>query len=73
MLAGQRINADDVTPSYRFIFNLQRRKYIQYYTTIYIGQNLRVECLTCIKIPFLGWWPMAISARCKLHSTLVPY
>ncbi len=46
-----------------FIFNPQREKYVQYFTIICSRQPL---CVRTIKgIPFLGWWPMAISARCE--------
>jgi hypothetical protein len=69
MLTGPRINA------YFYLFHmiyflLQRRKYIQYCTILY------VQCMAInvwapeFKKSYLGWWPWV--QGCKLSSTPVP-
>jgi hypothetical protein len=70
MLTGPRINADDVTPSCGLCITCRGEKYVQYYTIIYSRQYLCVRSLNVKKIPYFG--AVAISARCKPHSTLVP-
>ncbi len=49
-------NKQSFSISFTCFFNLQRRKYTQYYTTICTVQYLTCGVLNA-KIPYLVWWP----------------
>ncbi len=68
MLTSPRINKALVSTSHVF-FNLQRRKYTQYYTTICNVQYLACGVLNA-KIPYLARWPSVQGY--EFPSTLVP-
>jgi hypothetical protein len=65
MLAGQRINADDVTSAYRFIFKLQRRKICTVLYNNIHRHYFRVEFLTSKKS--LSWGG---GHQCKMQTSL---
>jgi hypothetical protein len=68
MRAGPRINADDIAPTYGF-FNLQRRKYVQYYTVIYCSSIVIANG----KVPYLGWSPSLLDAKSTPVLSYIEY
>jgi hypothetical protein len=69
MLTGPRIKADDVITSRCLFLICRGEKYVQYYTIYRQRTESYVRSLSA-KNPLLG--VVAIIARCKPHSTLVP-